>query len=89
MNILKRYEVLEIVSQVINRERRWYVDAISEQDAVRQVVDMEAPDDYAGERDVLVSSDESIWKVDGKLIDFAPAEATPQEDEHFDMGGGD
>ena len=86
---MKKYEVVDVVRQVIVRERRYYVTAISEQDAIRQIVKREAPEGYQGERQMLETSTRVGWRVDGNLIQYEPEQAVPQDNDLVETGGGD
>ncbi|MFG0331647.1 MAG: hypothetical protein ACF8PN_17305 [Phycisphaerales bacterium] len=86
---MKQYEVVERVPQYIVRERRWVVEAISEQDAIRQVLEFEASDGYRGERSVIEKRDAAQWVVDGAKITYDPNRAVPEDNELVDTGGGD
>lgn len=86
---MKKYEVVEVVEQTIVRERRWFVNGVSEHDAIRQVIDRVAADGYAGERQVLESSSGAKWRVNGNVIEYNPEEAVPEDNELVDTGGGD
>lgn len=67
---MKRYEVVELVKMTIQRERRWHVEAISEQDAIRQIAEQESCDEYAGERRIMLSSEPMGWRVDGREVAY-------------------
>ncbi|MBL1216331.1 MAG: hypothetical protein D8M59_02430 [Planctomycetes bacterium] len=84
---MKRYEVVEVVKMTVQRERRWHVEAISEQDAIRQIADRESCDEYAGERRIMLSSEPMGWRVDGNDVDYEQGEAVPQADDFADIGG--
>lgn len=86
---MKKYEVVESVRQTVIRERRWFVHAISEQDAIRQIVEKEATEGYAGEKFRLESSEASRWRVDGEPVEYRRSEAVPEDDDLVDTGGGD
>lgn len=84
----RKYEVLEKVRQVIIRERRWHVDAISEQDAIRAVRDGTESRCYRGEKRLLDSSEHVGWFINNQPTDYRPAEAVPVDDGIADIGGG-
>ncbi len=85
----KKYEVVEKVRQVIVRERRWHVTAVSEQDAIRIVREGQAPRGYRGDRTHLVSREHEGWFVNNQPTEYRPAEAVPVDDGIADIGGGD
>lgn len=74
---MKRYEVVEVGRQVVVRERRWFVNAESEQDAIQQVIQRKAADGYAGERIVPETTERTGWRVDGNEVQF-DGDATPR-----------
>lgn len=86
---MNKYEVIEKVRQVVIRERRWNVEAISEQDAIREVKQGTASRGYRGQRDVVVSSEPEDWSVNNQPTEYRPAEAVPVDDGIADIGGGD
>lgn len=86
---VNKYEVIEKVRQVVIRERRWNIEAISEQDAIREVKQGTASRGYRGQRDTVVSSDPEDWSVNDQLTEYRPAEAVPVDDGIADIGGGD
>lgn len=89
VEVVKKYEVIEKVRQVVIRERRWNVEAISEQDAIREVKEGIATRGYRGERRTIVSSEHDGWTVNDQPMDYRPAEAVPVDDGIADIGGGD
>ncbi len=86
---MQQFEVVEIVNQNVTRERRWFVPAMNEQDAIRRVKDQQVPEKYSGERNILLGSDLPEWRVDGEDLKFSASEAMPEADDLHDMGGGD
>lgn len=86
---MNKYEVIEKVRQVVVRERRWNVEAISEQDAIREVKQGEATRGYRGERQSVISSEHEGWAVNNQPVEYRPAEAVPVDDGIADIGGGD
>ena len=85
---MNKYEVVEKVRQVVIRERRWNLEAISEQDAIREVKQGSASRGYCGQRDIVVSSEPEDWSVDNQPTEYRPAEAVPVDDGVADIGGG-
>ncbi len=86
---MNKYEVIERVRQVVIRERRWNVEAISEQDAIREVKQGTASRGYRGERQTVVSSEPEDWSVNNQPTEYHAAEAVPVDDGIADIGGGD
>lgn len=86
---MQKYEVVERVNRQVVRERRWTVEAISEQDAIRAVINGEAARGYRGETETIASRGDSQWKVDGQEMTYQPADAVPVDDGVADIGGGD
>lgn len=86
---MNRYEVVEKVRQIVIRERRWVVEAISEQDAIREVKERVVPRGYRGERYSVLSSSHEGWTVNNQPVEYRPAEAVPVDDGIADIGGGD
>jgi len=84
---VNKYEVIERVRQVVIRERRWNIEAISEQDAIREVKQGTASRGYRGQRDVVVSSDAEDWSVNDQPTDYHPRDAVPVDDGIADIGG--
>jgi hypothetical protein len=86
---MNQYEVVETVRQIVERDRRWIVQAISEQDAIRLVRERAAARGYRGESRRLVAAEAPQWAVNGVATPFRPAEAVPVDDGTADIGGGD
>lgn len=86
---MKEYEVVDVVRQVVIRERRYKVSAISEQDAIRRVIEHEAADGYFGERQRLETSEHVCYRVDGENLQFNKEEATAVDGDGTETGGGD
>ncbi len=84
---MKTYEVVEVVHETLLRERRWNVSAISEQDAIRQVLEGEAAEEYVGKQVRLESSTSPAWQVDGMKIEFESTEAVAIDDGTSEIGG--
>ena len=86
---MNKFEVIERVRQIVVRERRWIVEAISEQDAIREVKQSAAARGYRGQRDIVVSSGPEEWSVASQPTEYHPAEAGPVDDGAADIGGSD
>jgi len=89
MNVMKDYEVVEVVRETLIRKRTWTVNAISEQDAIRRILEGEAAEDYVGKQIQLESSTSPVWIVDGIQVDYSAKEAVAMDDGFTDIGGGD
>lgn len=84
---MKEFEVVDVVRQVVIRERRYRVNAISEQDAIRKVREREAAGGYFGERQRLETSEHVCWRVDGENLNYRPEEATAVDSDGRETGG--
>lgn len=85
--MMRKYVVVEQVRETLLRERTWNVSAISEQDAIRQIIEGEAAEHYKGKRVHLESSQGPSWAVDGHEIEYEHAEAVAIDDDFVDLGG--
>lgn len=84
---MKKYDVEEIVREIVIRKRRWQVRAVSEHDAIRQIKDGDAAEHYVGESWHLAERNPGDWRVDDSPVEYNPVEAVPEEDDLTDIGG--
>jgi len=85
--MIRNYVVVERVRETVQRERTWHVSAISEQDAIRQILDGEAADAYRGKQIHLLATEGPSGIGDGTEIEYEPTEAVAVDDDFVDIGG--
>ncbi len=85
--MMRKYVVVEQVRETLLRERTWSVSAISEHDAIRQILEGEAAEDYRGKHVGLETSKGPAWVVDGQKVDYEHTEAVAIDDDFVDLGG--
>ena len=85
--MMRKYVVVEPVRETLLRERTWKVSAISEHDAIRQVIEGEAAECYRGKDVHLESSKGPVWVVDGQEVEYEQTEAVAIDDDFVDIGG--
>jgi len=85
--MMRTYVVVERVRETVERERTWEVSAISEQDAIRMILEGEAADAYRGKKIRLMATEGPVWVVDGNVTEYEPAEAIVVDDDFVDLGG--
>ncbi len=85
--MMRKYVVVEQVRETLLRERTWDVVAISEQDAIRQILEGEAAECYKGKHIHLESSKGPNWVVDDQEVEYEEAEAVAVDDDFVDLGG--
>jgi len=87
--MMREMIVVEQVRETLLRQRTWKVTAISEHDAIRQILEGDAAEGYQGKKVLLETSEGPEWLVDGNQIEYEQTEAVTVEDDFVDLGGGD
>ena len=87
--MMREMIVVEQVRETLLRQRTWKVTAISEHDAIRQILEGDAAEGYKGKKVLLETTQGPEWIVDGAKIEYEQAEAITLEDDFVDIGGGD